>query len=69
MRNILIIFGLALLLIGLLWPILVKLPLGRLPGDITIQGENYVFKFPIVTCLLLSALLTLVLYLVRKIGL
>lgn len=69
MRTILIILGLALLIVGLLWPILAKLPLGRLPGDITIQGEHYVFKFPIVTCLLLSALLTLVLYLLRRMGL
>jgi len=39
---------------------------GRLPGDIVIRGKNSVFYFPIVTCLLLSALLTLVLWLVNR---
>ncbi len=40
--------------------------LGRLPGDIVIRGKNSVFYFPIVTCLLLSAILTLVMWLFRR---
>lgn len=66
MQRWIISFAIALLLVGLLWPWLSKLPIGRLPGDITIRGENYVFKFPLMTCLLLSIFLTLLLSLIRR---
>ncbi|MCS6772227.1 MAG: DUF2905 domain-containing protein [Kiritimatiellae bacterium] len=66
MQRIIIGLGLILVVLGLLWPLLTKLPFGRLPGDITIQGENYVVKLPLMTCLILSVLLSLVLYLVRR---
>jgi hypothetical protein len=55
----LILFGLVILAIGLLWPLLSKLGLGRLPGDIAIEGENYAFYFPIVTSLILSVVLSI----------
>ena len=42
------------------------LPLGRLPGDITIRRGNSTFYFPIVTCLVLSVLLTLLMALLRR---
>ena len=61
MQRALIILGLGLLLTGLLWPWLGRLGLGRLPGDITIKRENFSFYFPVVTCLLISAVLTLLL--------
>ena len=61
----LIFIGLALVVLGLLVSLGEKLPirLGRLPGDIVVRGKNSVFYFPIVTCLLLSALLSLVMWL------
>lgn len=62
MQRLLILLGLLLLLIGLAWPWLSKLPLGRLPGDITIERENFSFYFPLTTGLLVSVLLSLLLW-------
>ena len=65
--KVLIIVGLAIALIGvLLWSGVGKGWLGRLPGDIHYTKGNFSFHFPIVTCLLVSALLTLILWLFRK---
>lgn len=50
--------GLVILVIGLLWPVLGKLGLGRLPGDIVIERDGGSFYFPIVTCLVLSLVLS-----------
>jgi hypothetical protein len=66
MQKLLIGLGLAILVIGLLWPWLGKLPLGRLPGDIQLERENFRFYFPITSMLLVSGLLTLILWLLRK---
>ena len=66
MNRLLIVLGLALVGAGLLWPWLSRLGLGRLPGDIVIRGEHGGFYFPIVTCILLSILLTIILKLFRK---
>ena len=66
MQKFLIIFGLALVAIGLLWPVLSKIGLGRLPGDIVIERENVRFYFPIVTSLLVSAVLTAVIWLLNR---
>ena len=66
MQKILIGLGLAILIIGLLWPWLGKLPLGRLPGDILVERENFRFYLPITTMLLVSGLLTLIFWLLRK---
>ena len=66
MQKFLIIFGLVLVAIGLLWPVLSKIGLGRLPGDIVIEGENMRFYFPIVTSLLVSAVLTAVRWLLNR---
>jgi formate hydrogenlyase subunit 3/multisubunit Na+/H+ antiporter MnhD subunit len=62
----LITLGLAILVIGLLWPVLGKFGLGRLPGDIVIRRDNFSFYFPIVTCLLVSAVLSLIFWLVNR---
>jgi len=61
----LIILGVALVVVGLLFTLGDKLPirLGRLPGDIEIRGKNSVFYFPIATCILLSVVLSLVMWL------
>lgn len=65
-QKFLIIFGLLLVLIGVLWPLFDKLGLGRLPGDIVVERENFRLYVPIVTSLLISALLTLVLWLLNR---
>jgi hypothetical protein len=62
----LIVLGLVLLAAGLAWPWISKLGLGRLPGDIRIQTESGVFYFPIVTCIVLSVILSLVFWLFRR---
>ena len=55
MSRILIVLGLVLVAIGLLWRWIGRLGLGRLPGDIVIKHENFIFYFPIITGLLISA--------------
>jgi hypothetical protein len=62
MQRLLILLGLVLLLAGFAWPWLSKFPLGRLPGDITIERENFSFYFPITTGLLVSLFLSLLLW-------
>ncbi len=68
--RMLIALGLALAGFGVLLTFAgrLRLPfrLGRLPGDIFIQGRNSTFYFPVVTCLILSALFSLVLWLIRR---
>ena len=66
MARFLIVIGLAILVIGLLWPYLSQIGLGRLPGDIVIERENMTFYFPLMTCLLLSVLLSLVFWVVNR---
>jgi Protein of unknown function (DUF2905) len=62
MARFLIVLGLAILLVGLLWPYLSKLGLGRLPGDIVIERENVTLYIPLATCLLLSLVLSLIVW-------
>ena len=62
----LIVLGLAILVIGLLWPYLSQIGLGRLPGDVVIEREKMTFYFPLMTCLLLSLLLSLVFWVVNR---
>ena len=64
--RVLVIAGMVLVAAGLLWPYLARLGLGRLPGDIAIRGEHGGFYFPIVTCLLVSLVLTLIFWLAGK---
>ena len=66
MARFLIVLGLAILVVGLLWPYLSKLGLGRLPGDIVIERENGTVYVPLATCVLLSLLLSLVLWVVSR---
>jgi hypothetical protein len=66
MQRSLVYIGLALIAIGLLWPWVRRLGLGRLPGDIRIQTEHGAFYFPLVTCLVISFLISLVLWLLRR---
>ncbi|MBW6508696.1 MAG: DUF2905 domain-containing protein [Desulfuromonadales bacterium] len=66
MQKTLILAGLAILMIGLLWPWLGKLPLGRLPGDIVIDKPGFKMFFPFTSMLLVSGLVSLVMWLLRK---
>jgi hypothetical protein len=66
MARFLIVLGLAILVIDLLWPYLSQIGLGRLPGDIVIERENVTFYFPLMTCLLLSVLFSLVFWVVNR---
>ena len=60
--------GLVLVVLGLLFTFAGRLPfrLGRLPGDIHIQGKNSTFYFPLATCLLISVLLSIVMWIFRR---
>ncbi len=66
--KLLIVFGAVLLVVGLLLTLGPKLPgrLGRLPGDIIIRRDNFTFYFPLVTCLLLSVVLSLLVWLLGR---
>ena len=66
MSRALIYIGIALVAIGLLWPVLQKSGLGRLPGDIVIERENFRFYFPITTSIIVSLVLSLLLWLLRR---
>ena len=66
MSRFLITIGVVLVAAGLLWPLLSRLGLGRLPGDIAIRGEHGGFYFPIVTCILVSLVLSLIFWLAGK---
>jgi hypothetical protein len=66
MNRWLIIFGVVLIAAGLLWPLLQKIGLGRLPGDIAIERENFRFYFPIATSLIISVVLSLILWLFNR---
>ena len=66
MNRALIIFGIVLVVIGLLWPLISKLGLGRLPGDIVIERDNFTLYIPIVTSLLISIAITVLLWLLNR---
>ena len=66
MARTLIILGIVILVVGLLWPYLSRIGLGRLPGDIVIERENMTFYFPLMTCLLVSVVLSLVFWAVNR---
>jgi len=62
----LIIFGLALLAAGLLWPLIARTGIGRLPGDIVIERDNFRLYIPLATSLLISVVLSIVLWLLNR---
>jgi hypothetical protein len=62
----LVLIGALILVIGLVWLVAPSIPwLGKLPGDIAIERENFSFYFPVMTCILLSLALTGILWLIR----
>ena len=60
MQKILIILGIFIILLGLLYPYIKKLGLGQLPGDIMFKSGNSTLFFPIVTCVIISVILTII---------
>jgi len=66
MTRTLVTLGIILIIVGVAWPWLVKLGLGRLPGDIVIEREDFRFYFPITSTILVSLLLSLIFWLIRK---
>lgn len=62
MSRFLITFGIILIAVGVLWPWLQKLGLGRLPGDIVVERENFRIYVPIMTSLLISFVLSVLLW-------
>jgi hypothetical protein len=66
MQKVLIFLGLIILVIGLLWPWLGKLPFGRLPGDIAISRPHLKIYIPITTMILLSLIVSIILWIFRR---
>jgi len=66
MQKTLIVFGITIVLIGLGWPWIGKLPLGRLPGDFIIDRGGVRFYFPLATMIIVSVVLSAILWLIRK---
>jgi hypothetical protein len=60
MQKILIILGIVILVIGLLYPYIKKIGLGQLPGDVIFKSGNSTFLFPVVTCIIVSVVLTII---------
>ncbi|MCJ7554847.1 MAG: DUF2905 domain-containing protein [Ignavibacteriaceae bacterium] len=66
MQKYLLLIGAIIILAGLFWPWLSKLPLGKLPGDIFINKPNLKLYIPITTMLIISILISLIVWLFRK---
>jgi len=66
MQRFLIVTGIVVLMIGLGWPWVERLPFGHLPGDIHIVRDGYSIHLPIVTCLVVSVLVSVLLWIVRR---
>lgn len=62
MQKLLITIGVVLIALGVLWPLLQKSGLGRLPGDIAVEKENFKLYFPITTSIIVSIVLSLILW-------
>jgi len=66
MQQSLIVIGIAILLIGLLWPWLGKIPFGHLPGDIVIDRPNMKFYFPITTMIIISIVISIIMWFLQR---
>jgi len=66
MQRVFITLGIVLLILGLLWPWLQKLGLFRLPGDIVIERDNFRFYLPITTSIIVSLVISLLVWLFRR---
>ena len=66
MSRMLILAGLALIVAGVVWSIAERFGLGRLPGDIAVERENFRFYFPLTTSILISIVLSALVWLFRR---
>lgn len=66
MQRLLIAAGVLIVMAGLLWPWLSKLPLGRLPGDIVVDRPGFRFFAPFTTMIVVSVVISLILWLLRR---
>lgn len=66
MPRIFIMIGVCFITLGLLWPLFEKMKLGRLPGDISFHKGSFTFYFPIVTCIIISLIVSALLWIFRK---
>jgi hypothetical protein len=66
MNKTIITIGLVIVVIGVLWPLLSKLPFGRLPGDIAIKKDGFGFYLPITTMIVVSIALSVIIWFFRK---
>lgn len=62
----LIVVGIIVVIVGVLMLLNIKIPFGKLPGDIVIKKENFTFAFPIVTCIIASIVLSFVMWIISK---
>jgi len=58
--------GVALIALGLLWPLLSQLGLGQLPGDFRVERKGFSFYFPLTTCIVISLAISLLLWILRR---
>ena len=65
-QKILILIGVIIIVIGLTWPWLSKLPFGELPGDIVVDKPGFKFFFPITSMIIISAIVSIIVWLIRK---
>lgn len=66
MNKTIIYIGILIVIVGLLWPWITKLPLGKLPGDIAIKKEGFQLYFPITTMIIVSLVISVILWLFKK---
>lgn len=66
MQKTIIVIGAVIVLIGILWPWIGAIPFGRLPGDIVIERENFKLYFPITTMVLISLVVSILIWLFRQ---
>ncbi len=66
MQKTIIVLGIILIVIGLAWPWFSKIPIGRLPGDIIINKPQMKIYFPVTTMIILSILISIILWLFKK---
>jgi hypothetical protein len=65
-QRLLIVVGLVILAVGVAWPWISRLGLGRLPGDINVERDGWSFHFPLMTSIVVSIVLTILVWLFRK---
>ena len=66
MSRTLIVVGIVLVVVGICWPLIGRLGLGRLPGDIVVQRPGFSLYFPIMTSIVLSIVLSVILWLINR---